>query len=156
LREEDPVPLDPSFVGRTYPPTRAYEVGREKIREFAEAVGDDCPAYTDPEAAAALGQPDVLAPPTFVNIVTLEAAYQVVHDPALGLDWRRVVHGDQRFVYERPVRAGDSITVTVTVEAIRTLAGNDMITLRGDVDTVEGERLVTSYTLLVARGEDAA
>jgi acyl dehydratase len=150
------VALDPSFVGRTYPPTRAYEVGREKIREFAAAIGDSHPAYTEPAAAAELGQPDVIAPPTFVNIVTLEAAYQVVYDPALGLDWSRTVHGDQRFVYERPLRAGDVITVTVTVEAIRSIAGNDMITLRGDVDTVDGERVVTSYTLLVARGEDAA
>jgi acyl dehydratase len=150
------VPLDPSFVGRTYPPTRAYEVGREKIREFAEAIGDTSPAYFDREAAIALGHSDVVAPPTFVNIVTLEAAYQVVYDPALGLDWNRVVHGDQRFVYERPLHAGDVITVTVTVESIRSLAGNDMITLRGDVDTAQGERVVTSYTLLVARGgEDA-
>jgi acyl dehydratase len=156
LHEEARVPLDQSFVGRSYPPTPPYEVGREKIREFAEAVGDACPAYTDIEAAAELGQPDVIAPPTFVNIVTLEAAYQVVYDPALGLDWSRVVHGDQRFVYSRPLRAGDVITVVVTVESIRTLAGNDMIVLRGDVDTIEGERVVTSYTLLVARGEDAA
>jgi acyl dehydratase len=80
----------------------------------------------------------------------------VVHDPALGLDWTRVVHGDQRFVYERPLRAGDEITVVVTVESIKTLAGNDMIVLRGDVDTVQGERTVTSYTLLVARAEDAS
>ncbi|PWS52277.1 hypothetical protein DLE01_06255, partial [Streptomyces sp. FT05W] len=58
--------LDQSFVGRTYPPTPAYEVGREKIREFAEAVGDTNPAYTDPEAAKALGYSDVIAPPTFV------------------------------------------------------------------------------------------
>ena len=56
--------LDPSFVGRSYPPTRPYEVGREKIREFAAAIGDANPAYTDPAAARALGHPDVIAPPT--------------------------------------------------------------------------------------------
>ena len=59
------MPLDPSFVGRTYPPTEPYQVGREKIREFAAAIGDANPAYPDPEAARALGHPDVVAPPTF-------------------------------------------------------------------------------------------
>jgi acyl dehydratase len=148
--------LDTGFVGRVYPPTLPYEVSRAKIAEFADAIGDEHPAYRSVEAAAALGYSDVIAPPTFANIVTLEAAYAVVHDPALGLDWTRVVHGDQRFVYERPLRAGDEITVVVTVESIKTLAGNDMIVLRGDVDTVQGERTVTSYTLLVARAEDAS
>lgn len=97
--------LDQSFVGRTYPPTAPYEVGREKIREFAEAVGDPNPVYTDPEAAKAVGHPDVIAPPTFPFVITYKAAGQVVLDPELGLDYSRVVHGDQKFSYTRPVRA---------------------------------------------------
>ena len=119
--------LDQSFVGRSYPPTAAYEVGREKIREFAEAIGDANPAYTDPEAAKALGHPDVIAPPTFVFAITFKAAGQVVADPQLGLDYSRVVHGDQKFAYTRPVRAGDRLTVTSTIEAIKSLAGNDIL-----------------------------
>ena len=112
--------LDQSFVGRTYPPTAPYEVGREKIREFAEAIGDPNPAYTDPEAAKALGHPDVIAPPTFAFVLSpTRPAGQVVHDPELGLDYSRVVHGDQRFAYTRPVRAGDRLTVTSTIEAIK-------------------------------------
>ncbi len=107
--------LDQAFVGRVYPPTAPYTVSRAKVAEFADAIGDDAAAYRDVHAAAALGHNDVIAPPTFANIVTLEAAYQVVHDPALGLAWDRVVHGDQRFVYERPLVAGDEITVVVTV-----------------------------------------
>lgn len=62
--------LDQTFVGRTYPPTEPYEVGREKIREFAVAVGDENPVYTDPEAAKAFGHQDVIAPPTFVFAIT--------------------------------------------------------------------------------------
>ena len=73
--------LDQSFVGRTYPPTAAYEVGREKIREFAEAIGDPNPAYTDPDAAKALGHPDVIAPPTFAFAITFKAAGQVIQRP---------------------------------------------------------------------------
>jgi acyl dehydratase len=146
------VPLDQSFVGRTYPPTPPYEVGREKIREFAEAIGDANPAYVDVEAARALGYPDVIAPPTFGVVLSMTAGRQVIADPELGLDYSRVVHGEQRFVHARPIRAGDRLQVVVTVENIRTAAGNDMITTRGDVSTEAGELVFTSYSTLVARG----
>ena len=144
--------LDQSFVGRKYPPTPPYEVGREKIREFADAIGDANPAYRDVEAARALGYPDVIAPPTFPVVLSMRAGAQVVGDPELGLDYSRVVHGEQRFVYTRPVRAGDRLTVTVSVESIRSAAGNDLLTTRGDVATVDGEPVLTAYSTLVARG----
>ncbi|MEV1008318.1 MaoC family dehydratase N-terminal domain-containing protein [Streptomyces sp. NPDC049881] len=143
--------LDQSFVGRSYPPTEPYEVGREKIREFAVAIGDTHPAYTDQEAAKALGHPDVIAPPTFVFAVSFDAAQTVVADPALGLDYSRVVHGDQRFTYTRPVRAGDRLTVTSTIDSITSRAGNEMIDIRGEVHDVSGEHVVTVVTKLVAR-----
>ena len=76
----------------------------------------------------------------------------MIADPELGLDYSRVVHGEQRFVITRPIRAGDRLTVTVTVENIRAAAGNDMITTRGDVTTVDGEPVFTAYSTLVARG----
>jgi acyl dehydratase len=146
------VALDQSFVGRKYPPTPPYEVGREKIREFADAIGDPNPAYRDPEAARALGYPEVIAPPTFPVVLSMRAGHQVVLDPELGLDYSRVVHGEQRFVYARPVRAGDRLTVTVSVESIRSAGGNDLLTTRGDVATVDGEHVLTAYSTLVARG----
>ncbi len=148
--------LDQSFVGRTYPPTPAYEVGREKIREFAEAVGDTHAAYVDVEAARALGHADVIAPPTFVFSITYRAAGEVVQDPQLGLDYSRVVHGDQKFSYVRPVRAGDLLTVTSTIESIKSLAGNDVIDIRGDVHDEAGELVVTALTKLVARAAEEA
>ncbi|MBL1102279.1 MaoC family dehydratase N-terminal domain-containing protein [Streptomyces coffeae] len=148
--------LDQSFVGRSYPPTAPYEVGREKIREFAEAIGDTNPVYTDPEAARALGHPDVIAPPTFVFAITFKAAgRQVVEDPALGLDYSRVVHGDQQFAYTRPVRAGDRLRVTSTIDSIKSLAGNDVLSVRGEVHDEAGEHVVTSFTTLVARAAEA-
>jgi acyl dehydratase len=144
--------LDPSFNGRTYPPTDPYEVGREKIREFADAIGDPNPAYRDQTAAEKLGYPDVIAPPTFPVVLSMRAGIQVIADPALGLDYTRVVHGEQRFVYTRPVRAGDRLVVVVTVENIQSKAGNDFLTTRGEVSTVDGEHVVTTYSTLVARG----
>ena len=94
----------------------------------------------------------MIAPPTFGIVLSMTAGRQVVADPELGLDYTRVVHGEQRFVHTRPIRAGDRLTVTVTVENIRAAAGNDMITTRGDVSTVDGETVFTAYSTLVARG----
>jgi acyl dehydratase len=143
--------LDAGYVGRVYPPTAPYQVGREKIREFADAIGDPNPAYRDREAARALGHADVIAPPTFPIIVATEASRQVIDDPALGLDFGRVVHGDQRFSYTRPICAGDELVATVTITSIRTMAGNDMITTSTDVVTIDGEHVVNCVSMLVAR-----
>jgi acyl dehydratase len=150
------MPLDPSFVGRSYPPTAPYQVGREKIREFAAAIGDANPAYTDLEAARALGHPDLVAPPTFAIVLSLGASHLVVTDPALGLDYSRVVHGEQRFTYTRPIVAGDELSVIVTVEKIRSVAGNDIITTRGDIVTTDGEAVCSAYSTLVSRAPDPA
>jgi len=146
------MPLDQSFIGRVYPPTAPYEVGREKIREFADAVKDPNPAYRDPAAARALGHDDVIAPPTFAIVLTLPAGHQVIDDPELGIDYSRVVHGEQRFVHARPVRAGDVLQVVVSVENIRAAAGNDLVTTRADVSTLDGEAVLTAFGTLVVRG----
>jgi len=144
--------VDKSYIGRVYPPTAPYEVGREKIREFADAVNDPNPAYRDPAAARALGHDDVIAPPTFAIVITLPAGRQVSHDPDLGIDYTRVVHGEQRFVHTRPVRAGDVLQVVVSIHDIRAAAGNDLVTTRADVATIDGEHVLTAFGTLVARG----
>ena len=149
------MPLDQSFIGRVYPPTEPYEVGREKIREFADAVGDANPAYHDPDAAKALGYPDVIAPPTFAIVLTSRAAQQVIMDPELGVDYSRVVHGEQRFVHVRPIHAGDALTVVVSVENVRAAAGNDIVSTKGEVSTVDGEPVLTAFATLVVRGVES-
>jgi acyl dehydratase len=85
----------------------------------------------------------------------MAAAEAVVMDPDLGLDYTRVVHGDQRFEYSRPIVAGDELVCSVTIDGIRSLAGNDMLTTRADITTTNGEHVVTSYSILVARGTDS-
>ena len=147
------MPLDASFAGRTYPPTAPYEVCREKIREFANAIGDPDPAYRDPEAARTLGHPDVVAPPTFAVIVAFRGLDTIIGDPDLGLDYSRVVHGDQRFSYRRPLRAGDRVTATAVVETVRSVGGNDILGVRCDLATEDGEAVGSAWSTLVARGE---
>ena len=143
--------LDPALVGRSYPPSGVYEVGRAKIAEFAAALGEDDPVHRDPAAARALGHPDVVAPPTFAIVVTLEAANVVLGDPDVDFDYSRVVHGEQRFTHHRPIRAGDRLVSTTSIENVRTVAGNDMLTTRVDVATEDGEAVCTATAMLVSR-----
>src|SRR5690606_35234502 len=147
------MPLDRSYVGRQLPPTAPYQVGREKIREFAAAIGAEDPAYVDPEAARALGYPDVIAPPTFPIVVTAAATQQLIDDPAFGLDFSRVVHGDQRFRYTRPVVAGDELVCVNTVEEIVERGGHEFLTTRTEVATAAGEPVVSVWSKLVVRGQ---
>jgi acyl dehydratase len=147
------MPLDLSFVGRTYPPTAPYQVGREKIREFANAIGAVDPLHHDPEAARAAGYADVVAPPTFPVVLTMAASRQIVNDPELGVDYTRVVHGDQRFAYNRPVVAGDELICVNTVEDIMSRGGHEFLTTRTDVSTSAGEPVVSVWSKLVVRGE---
>ncbi len=144
--------LDQELVGRSYPPSAVYEVGRVKIAEFAAAIGEDDPVHHDPDAARSAGYPDVIASPTFAIALTLEAANVVLTDPQVSLDYSRVVHGEQRFTHHRPIGAGDRLVATTTIEAVRSVAGNDMLTTRVDLATEEGEAVCSAVSMLVARG----
>ena len=144
--------LDPGLVGRSYPPSAVYEVARAKIAEFAAALGDQDPAYRDPEAARALGHPDVIAPPTFAIVISLGAANVVLGDPEVALDYSRVVHGEQRFTHHRPIRAGDRLVARTTIESVRHVAGNDLLTTRVELAAEDGEAVCTAISMLVARG----
>lgn len=139
-------------IGRTYPKTAPYEVGREKIREFAEAIGDLNPAYLDQAAAQKLGHRDVVAPPTFPIIFTMRSSSAAVFDPDLAIDYSRVVHGEQRFAYQRPVYAGDRLICETVIENIVSKAGNDILTTRTDVTTEDGEPVLSAFAVIVARG----
>jgi acyl dehydratase len=144
--------LDPAYAGHAYPPTVPYLVGREKIREFATAIGATEPAYLDPAAARELGYPDVIAPPTFPAVLSASATQALIDDPGLGLDFSRVLHGEQRYRYARPVHAGDLLTCTTTIEEITSRAGNDFLTTRTDMRAEDGELVVTAWSKLVVRG----
>lgn len=145
--------IDQSFTGRVYPETKPYSVGIEKIREFALAIGDTNPCCHNSEAARAAGHPDVIAPPTFLTLVNLQAIDVVINDPEIGVDYARMVHGNQNFCHYRPVHAGDRIVVQTHIDDIMARAGNDFITLRSEVSTVDGEPIATTTAQLVVRGD---
>ncbi|MES9602291.1 MaoC family dehydratase N-terminal domain-containing protein [Actinomadura sp. NPDC000929] len=142
--------LNRDFIGRSFPPSEPYEVSRVKIREFADAIGDRNPVYRDREAAKAAGYPDVIAPPTFPIVVSL--GNPGLADPDLGLNYAMVVHGEQRFEYTRPLRAGDVITCTSTIIEIRSIGNNEKMVVETEIATVEGEPVCKSYNTIVERG----
>jgi acyl dehydratase len=97
--------------------TRAtYAVGREKVREYANAVGETDPRYLDPEAAREAGFADVVAPPMFAAVYCGPAIWPALVDPEIGLDFSRMVHGAQEFRWAEPVVAGDEITTEAELE----------------------------------------
>jgi acyl dehydratase len=146
------VAVNQDYAGRSFPATEPYEVSRVKIAEFANAIGDPNPVYRDRTAAVAAGYPDVIAPPTFPIVVTVAASGQAIADPGLGINYALVVHGEQRFSYARPLRAGDVVTAQSTIETIKTLGRNVVMTTRTEVRTVDGEQVCTAYSTLVERG----
>ncbi len=146
------MPVNQDFVGRTFPATKPYEVSRVKIAEFADAIGDPSPVFRDPDAAVAAGYPDVIAPPTFPIVVTMASSGSAVADPELGINYAMVVHGEQRFEYSRPLRAGDLVTAQSTIESIRQVGRNVLMTTRTELRTVAGEHVCTAFSTLVERG----
>ena len=150
------MPLNRDVIGRRYPAPTTFEVGREHIRSFAAAIGDDSPASSDPEAARALGHTDVVAPPTFLTVLNFRFAESgPKNDPDLGLDYSRVVHGEQSFELHRPICAGDVLTSVLTVEDIRDAGRNELIVSRTDVTDATGEQVATVRTTTVSRGTAA-
>ncbi len=145
------MPLNPAFIGKTYPPTPVYDVSRGKVREFATAIGATEPIHHDPEAAKASGYLDVVAPATFAITVFGAALQQLIDDPELDLDYARVVHGEQKFAYQRPIQAGDSLVCVCTISDIIERAGSGFLTNVTEIRTVSGDLVVTATNKLVVR-----
>ena len=144
--------INPDFAGRTFPPSPPYEVSRVKLAEFADAIGDPNPVYRDRAAAVDAGFPDVIAPPTFPIVITMASSGQAMADPGLNLNYAMVVHGEQRFTYQRPLHAGDVVTAQVTIADIKTVGRNLLMTTSTRISTVGGEHVCTAYGTLVERG----
>jgi acyl dehydratase len=144
--------INPDFIGRTFPPSAPYEISRVKLAEFADAIGDPNPLYRDRAAAVEAGFPDVIAPPTFPIVISMASSGQALADPGLNLNYAMVVHGEQRFEYQRPLHAGDLVTAEVTIADVRDIGRNSVITTSTKISTVNGEHVCTAHAMLVERG----
>lgn len=149
------VAVNPNIEGKVFPPTQPYLVGREKVREFARAVFATNPLNLDVQAAQQAGYADLVAPPTFPVVVQEATLAQLLADPEAEIDFSRVVHGDQRFSYTRPIVAGDELTATLTVSRVKSLGGHTMVTADSDIVDSSGAHVVTAISTLVIRGEES-
>ena len=145
--------INPDLQGRSYPAGEPYQVGREKIREFARGVKATHPAHFDVAEAERLGYADLVAPPTFAVIVAQRADAQLISDPDAGIDFTRVVHADQRFTHHRPIVAGDELLAELHVDNVRAMGDGALVTTRAEISTVEGEKVATTVSSILVRGE---
>lgn len=147
--------VNTQMAGRVYPPAPSYQIGREKIREFAAATKATNPAHRDVAAARQLGHADLVAPPTFAVIIAQQAEAALVRDPEAGIDFSRVVHADERFSYQRPLVAGMEVAATLSVERIRAMGTGAMVSTKVAIhDTADDSLVAEVFSTLLVRGED--
>ncbi len=144
--------VNPAIQGKRYPRTAGYLVGREKVREFARAVMAG-PESLELDYARSNGYSDLAVPPTFPVVIQEQSLQVVLADPEARIDFSRVVHGDQRFVYERPIVAGDELTSELEVASVKSLGGNHMVTFETKIFDANDSLVCTAISTLVVRGE---
>ncbi len=143
--------ISTSVPGRVYPPS-VYEVGSEKIREFARAVGEQSPLHFDRDAARAAGFRDVVAPPMFCVVYSTGALRPAIADPELGIDLALMVHGGQEFTWSEPVCAGDEITTTASVAEVYEKNGMGFFVFESVSENQDGVEVVRgTWTNIVRR-----
>ena len=138
-------------IGKTYAAT-TYAVGREKVREYAFAVGETNPLYLDVEAARAAGHDDVVAPPMFAVVYSLPAVAQGMFDPEVGIDFSRLVHAGQEFEWGPLVVAGDEIRTTTQVSDITERAGSGYFVFESTSVNQRGETVCVGRWSNIVRG----
>ena len=145
----------PDAVGKTYPPT-TYAVGREKVKEYAFAVGETNPLHVDHEAARAAGYADVVAPPMFAVVFAGRAMSAPLFDPEVGIDFGHMVHGAQEFRWGPLVVAGDEIQTTATVKDITERGGMGFFVFETVSVNQRGETVCTGTWTNIVRGSGGA
>jgi acyl dehydratase len=145
------VAVNTDVIGRSYPPT-TYAVGREKVREYARAVGESDPLYLDVEAAREAGYDDVVAPPMFAVVYAMPAVAQGMFDPAVGIDFGRLVHAGQEFAWGPLVVAGDEISTTLTVKDVSERRGSGFFVFETVSCNERGETVCTGTWSNIVRG----
>lgn len=130
------MPLNAELEGKAYPAI-SFRIDEDHVRRFAGAIGDD----------------GASVPPTFATVPEiLSGLDQVVADEDLGIDFIRVVHGDEEFEWGRPVRVGETLRVQTVIESIRTKGGHEFLVLRTTMRDEAGEAVVIARSTMIVRG----
>jgi acyl dehydratase len=145
------MPISTAAVGKHYPAV-TYAVGREKIKEYALAVGETEPLYLDPAAARRAGYRDVVAPPMFAVVYSSSALAAGMFDPEVGIDFSLLVHGGQEFKWGPLVVAGDEITTALSVKSIEERAGNGFFVFESVSINQDGHTVCVGTWTNIVRG----
>jgi acyl dehydratase len=145
------MPLNRSLQGKTYQPV-SFTVERERVVQFADAIGEHAPVFRDRDAARTAGHAEQVAPPTFVTAMQIMTSGQVVLDQELGLDYSRVVHGEQAYEWHRPVVVGDVLTATPRIADIYAKGPNEFLVIEAQITDPSGQVVVIGRSTLLSRG----
>ncbi|WP_115030919.1 FAS1-like dehydratase domain-containing protein [Dermatophilus congolensis] len=143
-----------ALEGRSWPSAAPFEVGREHVRAFARVVGASASVHFDVQAARSAGFEDLVAPVTFVATVAQQSEWLLWGDPQVGIDFQRVVHGEERIEIVRPIVAGDVLSAELLIERVREVRGNTMLTTRTDLSGADGVRLASVWSMIVVRADE--
>jgi acyl dehydratase len=149
------MPLNESLKGKEYEEV-SFTVDRDRVTQFADAIGDDNPVYRDADAARAAGFPEQVAPPTFPTVMQIMTSGQVVLDQELGLDYSRVVHGEQRYDWRRPIVVGDVLKAVPRLADIYAKKSNEFLVIESEIKDAAGELVVIARSTLISRGTGGA
>jgi acyl dehydratase len=149
------VPLNQALKGKEYQEV-SFAVERDRVVQFADAIGDPNPVFREPEAAKAAGFGEQVAPPTFVTVMQILTSGQVVLDQELGLNYALVVHAEQEYEWHRPVRVGDVLSAVPRIADIYAKGPNEFLVIEADIKDASGESVVLARTTLLSRGTAGA
>jgi acyl dehydratase len=145
------MPVNTGAIGKTYESV-TYAVGREKIREYASAVGETHPLHHDLDAARAAGYDDLVAPPMFAVVYAGRAVMPSIFDPDVGINFLMMVHGSQEFRWGPVVVAGDEVTTTASVKDVSERGGMGFYVFESVSDNQRGETVCTGTWTNIVRG----
>jgi acyl dehydratase len=145
------MPLNQELKGKTYEAV-SFTVERDRVVRFADAIGEDAPVFRDPDAARVAGYAEQVAPPTFVTAMQIMTSGQVVLDQELGLDYSRVVHGEQAYEWHRPVVVGDVLSATPRIADIYAKGPNEFLVIEAEITDPSGQVVVIGRSTLLSRG----
>jgi acyl dehydratase len=145
------MPMNQSLKGKTYGEI-PFTVERDRVGRFARAIGEEDPRFLEPEAARAEGFPEQVAPPTFPTVLGILASSMVVLDQDLGVDYSRVVHGEQEFEWRRPIVVGDALRATPRIADIYDRGPNEFLVIEARIVDADGEMVCVARSTLLSRG----
>ncbi|OBJ12869.1 hypothetical protein DQP58_08900 [Mycobacterium colombiense] len=142
------------LIGSHYRAPDYFEVGREKIREFALAIKDDHPAHFDESESANAGYPDMVAPLTFLAIAGRRVQLEIFTKFSIPINIARVIHRDQKFKFHRPILAHDRLYFDTYLDSVIESHGTVLAEIRSEVTDADGKPIVTSVVTMLGESSN--